>query len=246
MADVMMIGPITVDVYLSETYSLASEVTRYPIEDGSTISDNISASPKGLKVEGFISDAPLGTGLEALRQRETGGTLAPSEFCYTQLEKIHSDQLPVTVATSLRTYASMAMVSCDVSRDKDTGRALSFSASFEEITIVTNRRTVVRTELHGAKSVNRGFKAVATQSFANDDGQQETRVVYKKTSSTGQVTYTYADGTPLQHRNAQTLQKLKDGATPVTLDKNSAYKTRPDQVRTSGKPYGPYIGGGKT
>lgn len=246
MAEFMRIGPITVDVFLNEAYSLSSEVTRYPVETGGTITDNVVAVPRAFRVEGFISDAPLGADLESLRQQETGGTLAPSEFCYTQLEKIHSDREPVTVVTSLRVYENMAMVSCEVSRDKDTGRALSFSASFEQIDIVTNQRTVVRTVLQGAKSVNRGFKAVAVQRFATDDGTLEDRTVYKRTSKTGLVTYEYADGTPLKHRNGQTLEKLKNGAKPVELDKNGAYKTRPDQTRTVNKPYGPYAGGGKT
>ncbi len=240
----MMIGPLVVDVYLTEAYSLSSETSDYPRESDTNVTDNTRALPLELKVEGFISDAPLGQELIERRERETGGTQAPSEFAYAQLEKIHTDELPVTVVTSLRSYGSMIMTTCEVARDKDTGKALSFSASFKQITVITNARTQVGSVL------NRGFRAaraVYVQAFTDDEGNKENRIIYARARKTGGTEYVYADGSVANNQHSQKLTKFqKADAKGLTLDKNGFYQTRPDQKRAPGKPYGPYVGGGKT
>lgn len=246
----MMIGPVVVDALISEDHALPSETTEYPLEQGSNVSDNTRALARELSVEGMISDAPLGTDLQKLRVRETGGTIAPSEYAYALLEKIYTDREPVTVITSLRTYPSMVMLSCNVRRDKDTGRALSFTAAFKQITIVTNQRTVIRTDIRGAQNLNRGFRTgtpVYVQSFTDDKGNKESRVVYAVPNKSGPPDYVYADGSPKQNKYNQELTAVqKSQAKPVVLNKNTPHAVRPDQKRQAGKPYGPYIGGGKT
>lgn len=48
------------DAVLSETHSRDVEVTSFPLEDGSTISDHIVVPPVELQLQGIVSDAPLG------------------------------------------------------------------------------------------------------------------------------------------------------------------------------------------
>lgn len=50
---------IDIDATISERHSLKNKVTRFPIEDGSTITDNSSPEPQEIELEGIISNFPL-------------------------------------------------------------------------------------------------------------------------------------------------------------------------------------------
>ena len=203
------IGTVVVDVFITENHGLPSETTSYPREKGPNVSDHTRPMPLTLSVEGFISDAPIGKDLIDLRDRETAGQKLPSEFAYAKLEEIYKTAEPVTVVTSLRTYESMVMLSCEITRDKDNGKALQFSCSFQQLTTVTNQRTVIRAETRGVSKVARGFKGSAPVKLQFIDGTVK-RVYFEN----GQ--YVYADKTKAQY---------SPGATTVNLDKNS-YTTK--------------------
>lgn len=48
------------DATVNETYSSEAELTRFPVEDGSTISDHIVRSPRSIDMTGVVSDTPIG------------------------------------------------------------------------------------------------------------------------------------------------------------------------------------------
>jgi len=50
---------IPLDASLSESHTRDSQVTRNPIEDGSTVSDHVMLNPIKLTIEGLISDSPV-------------------------------------------------------------------------------------------------------------------------------------------------------------------------------------------
>lgn len=152
MADVFFIRTknkvemLTLDAVLSERYEATSEVTRYPVENGSTISDQIYNSPIRLSIDGAVSSYHLTDGID---------TSPSSAFDY--LEKLREKRDLITIVTGLKTYREMAIESLNVTRDaKNSVNLFRFSltavyfkvvkASFtEDVTVAPAVRKKVTT-----------------------------------------------------------------------------------------------------
>lgn len=153
------IGNITIDAALREQHTLRREITSFPVEEGSDVTDHSRRLPRVLVVEGIVSDTPIG---RAAAVRENPVTspdevqiepTVPSMDTFAALELIHAAGEPVTVSSSLKLYENMIMEELSIPRDAETGEALKFSATFREVIIVENRRTsiAVRTATPGGK-----------------------------------------------------------------------------------------------
>lgn len=53
------IGPVWIDVSISETHTVGAEVTDHPVEDGPGITDNIRPTPRTIRIEGLVTQKPL-------------------------------------------------------------------------------------------------------------------------------------------------------------------------------------------
>lgn len=152
-----------IDVAIQLEHVLDAEVTRHPVEEGSTIADNVVAQPITLRIEGCVSNTPIGPIADA---RSAAGLLVdssgarpvstPAEDAFAHLRRVYEARQPVEVATPLRVYPNMVMQALTI---PETVRdSLEFSCTFVEVVIVQNRRTTQRvTRAKGRKS--RGFKA---------------------------------------------------------------------------------------
>ena len=227
------IGPITIDAVLDESLALDSEVTTLPRETKIAMTDNIRPLPKTLALECVVSDAPIGADLIAIRERETAGVLAVSDFVFAQLEAMYEAREVVTVATSLRVYPNMAMTSCAPKRDKDTSRLLSFSCTFTQITIVTNQRTTVNAL---AKQGLKGSKVYKTQVIKLANGSTERRVIYDN-GPKAKPQYTYGDGSAYYPKSGNAYEKPT--SQEVKLDKQSAGRARKGEKRVPNTPVKP-------
>src|SRR5690606_1988974 len=100
-------------------------------------------------LEGIVSDTPIGT-LAALR----GEDVRPSDDAFARLLAIRDAREPVTIETSLRVFENMVLQSLSVPRSAQTGDALRFRATFQQIQLVTNERTMIEVAVpRGAKKV---------------------------------------------------------------------------------------------
>jgi len=147
---------LLIDVSLTEEHSFESEVTDYPVESGSTISDNIRPKPITVGFEGLVTNTPLDP-MRANRGDDDQAAKS-AQTAYQFLLDIYNGRDLVTVRTSLGTFRKMALTSLSLPRSKDTGDALKFSARFQQLTLVTNAR--VRTALRsgGGGKKNLGTK----------------------------------------------------------------------------------------
>ncbi len=146
-----MIDNQLIDVSLQEDHVYESDVTSYPVESGGTMTDNIRPKPVRVTMTGVVSNTPLTSIMQQRRDQEPGNDSDRSESVISEarntfgaLKAIWRLREPVTIRTSLNTYENMAMTSLSIPRSKDTGDALHFTASFEQIQIVTNSRVRVR------------------------------------------------------------------------------------------------------
>lgn len=124
------IGYLSLDILATENISLQSEVTKYPIEDGSgDMTDFITAHNEELKINGAISAADT-FGMEF-------GPLCYSKLidAVDQIRKMHKERKLVTVVTGLGKYEEMAITDLQINRNNTGvgGQWLTIDASFRKI-----------------------------------------------------------------------------------------------------------------
>src|SRR4051812_35027057 len=81
-----------VDCLLSDNHTFDAEVTDFPVESGSTISDNIRNKPLVVAMECLVSNTPLGQ-LVTLRDQVN----EPADAAYDMLLKVRDSRAPVTI-----------------------------------------------------------------------------------------------------------------------------------------------------
>ena len=154
-----------IDAAITEEHTYDSEVTSYPVESGSDITDNVRTLPIEITIEGLVSDNPL----ERVASLRSSALAVPSEFeleartpsgeAFDKLRQIREAREPVTITTTLKVYENMIMESLSFPRDSKTGAALRFNATFKQVIIVDNRRAFIRTAVPRAQSKRkRGHK----------------------------------------------------------------------------------------
>jgi len=137
---------LVIDCLISDNHSFEAEVTDFPVESGSTISDNIRNKPLVVTMECLVSNTPIGQVVQFRDKNED-----PVDTAYNAMIKIRNARKPVSIRTSLKTYKNMALQSLSVPRSSDRGDELRFTATWKQIETVTNRRDT-RVAIVGAKS----------------------------------------------------------------------------------------------
>jgi len=171
------VGSILLDARIDENHNFTNEVTSMPVEDGFDITDNIKEKPFQLSMTGFVSDSPIG-GSEI---RLGAGDTPYSDEAYDLLLKMFEDKQLVSVQTSLVRYDNMAITSCNIPRDKDTGESITFSMNLQQVRIVENEFTTVA---NNAKDVNGKSKGVADRNDPKrNKGKQTTKKAKGKNAS---------------------------------------------------------------
>lgn len=161
------IGGYYLDCVLTEDHGFESEVTEYPVENGTAVTDHVRVKPMTLSLEFIVSDTPIGmvdvfrSGAQALENSGLVETVTPSDEVIAFLLTLQNKREPTTVVTSIRTYENMVLESLSLPRDADTGYAVRGTAKFKQVIIVRNKRVSVPTaEPRGGKKVNQGAKTV--------------------------------------------------------------------------------------
>lgn len=178
------------DVITEENHEMISEVTEFPIEDGSLISDHIIKKGKTLKLTGMISDDPitiLQTGFlersssvipQSLKSKFGFGISGingkPSKDGFDRFEEIHDNNIIVEIVTGLKKYDTMVMLELNMPRTSRTVRSLQFTATFKQINIVSTDFTYapsikMESGLGAEKKKNIGKKGTKTLTGENDN-----------------------------------------------------------------------------
>jgi len=148
---------LELDVSIEEEHSLASDVTSFPVEAGSDISDNISAKPRELVIRGVITDIPSGIGALAIVPGlvDRFGGLPPSVAAFGTLKEMWRAEQPVDVVTGLEVYRNMAIVDVRMPKNAAVGRSLQFTIRLREIVVATSATAPAGT-LDGLGTTDRG------------------------------------------------------------------------------------------
>ena len=176
------IGSLTIDATINDSVSYASSVTQYPVEEGSFISDHITIQPYTVEIRGLISDSPFF--IPGITENSSFLTLNNSRVknAYEELLALFVKKEPFDVVTGLDVYSDVFFTSFDISRDANTGKALSFDAKFQQIlfatpaTVKIPKSNIKSTKKDLAQStVNKG----STQAADAESKRQSESLLYK-------------------------------------------------------------------
>jgi hypothetical protein len=144
-----------IDVAEAEEHAFNAAITEHPLENGAVVSDHVRDTPIAVTIQGIVSDTPIGTLAD-----ERNALSLPSQEIYDKLLELRAKKEPITIETSLGTFANMVLQSLNVPRSISTGEAFKFRAAFQQIQLVTNERTRIKVAVpRAAKKEHKGNKA---------------------------------------------------------------------------------------
>lgn len=145
-----VIGVLELDALLTESTSLRSQITEYPIEDGSVISDHITQESEALSIEGVITGAGTLFNIAAGKAK----LIAAKEA----LRELHKKRELITVVTGIDVYEDFAIESCEISRNNEDGEQFSVNLELKKINKVTLRTEEIPPEKTKGKATGKAGK----------------------------------------------------------------------------------------
>jgi hypothetical protein len=129
------------DCALSETHTVKNEATSFPVESGLDISDHVRQEPDQLKITGFVTNSPI----EYLSFATSASDRVQAAYdtlmrlagrkntkLVTDLDSFFKPVI-IDVATTLRMWLNMLIVSLEIVREPDTGDAIEFVMELKSI-----------------------------------------------------------------------------------------------------------------
>lgn len=146
------VGELGIDLILSESHALSSVVTSHPVEDGSVITDHIQKNLRMGSLQARISNhsrkaAQVNTESTEIQDVIDANTTAMKAnramAAWELLQAIHDRSELVTIVTVLQKYTDVAITDINVDRDSETGEALDFTISFQQVKRVALKEVTV-------------------------------------------------------------------------------------------------------
>lgn len=144
------IGILELDALLTENTSLRSQITEYPVEDGSVISDHITQEAEILSIDGVITGAGTLFNIAAGKAK----LIAAKET----LRQLHQDRTLLTITTGIDIYTDFAIESCEINRTADGGEKLDVSLTLKKIKKVTLRTADIPPEKTSGSATSKAGK----------------------------------------------------------------------------------------
>ena len=126
-------GTLVLDVLTSEEIEFPSEVTQYPVEDGTTISDHVTQGPERVRISGLMSTADV---VAFAYFRDGGGQGATKLVeAVDMLREMHKARALVSVSTGQMLYTDLGIAGMTARRSAggDGGNWLEVQAEFVKV-----------------------------------------------------------------------------------------------------------------
>ena len=136
---------IVLDCTISEEHSYQADVTENPIEDGAPVADHVNLRPFTLKIDGLVTDSPLGlpivgSVLNVARQfSQIFGSQSRSKDAFDALVTLYKNRTPFTVITNLKRYDNMVISDATFPFTNETGQALDLKLTLTQVSIVKSK-----------------------------------------------------------------------------------------------------------
>lgn len=130
------IGSLILDVLTTEEIDFSSDVTKYPTEDGSVITDHITEGNEKIRISGMIGTRDVAGGFGNLSGLvNTPDSSVKLVTIVEILRTMHKARQLITVSTGQMLYQDMAFTSLNAQRssDGDGGNWLSIKAEMTKV-----------------------------------------------------------------------------------------------------------------
>jgi len=158
-----MLGSIPLDALLTEETELTATVSKYPVENGSVISDHIAQEPESLSLSGVITAASIYTFMSGGRSKLIAAKDA--------LRQIHERRQPITIVTGADVYQNYAMTKATISR-KNEGEKLDVACSFQKITVAQLREVDIPEDVVASSVEGKAGQTAAAGGKVSDTRSQ--------------------------------------------------------------------------
>jgi hypothetical protein len=181
---------LELDAIITETPEYVSTPTKNQVETGADVTDHVALEPEKVTVEGIITNTPVNI-LKTVGGLLTGELFSdPSSRAFEFIKKLYDDREPFDFVGTLKVYKNMVITSLKIPREPKTGRALSFTMTLEQITLVqsqlfSSNKMAAAVEHTGAKKSNLG--AQATQTASSNAAGKGSSMLFKIGQSIGWV-----------------------------------------------------------
>ena len=108
--DFLPTGAREFDASIEESHEADVDVTEFPVEEGADITDHLRPRPERITINGIVSNTPLTLDPRRLLPSSSGRDIT----AYLKLKEIKDTGQLVSIVTSLRQYANMAIKSFKV------------------------------------------------------------------------------------------------------------------------------------
>lgn len=148
-----------------------ADVTSYPVESGSNVSDHVQIRNNTFKLSGMITETPIRAVRDLLYSAGVNGTRISQAITY--LDQIFDARQPIILITEHKVYENVILKG--ISYDYKSEHAMQFDLEFEQVRLVTYAETnVIATKTKGNKNVGgtvkqKGPASKAAQAKASSD-----------------------------------------------------------------------------
>lgn len=130
------VGSLILDVLTTEEIDFSSDVTKYPTEDGSVITDHITEGNEKIRISGMIGTQDVAGGFGNLSGLIDTPDISVKLVTIVEiLRKMHKARELITVSTGQMLYEDMAFTSLNAQRSSDGngGNWLSIKAEMTKV-----------------------------------------------------------------------------------------------------------------
>lgn len=179
-----VLDTLVLDASLSEVHDSDADVTEFPVEEGSDISDNVRVKPKTLQVEALISDfhlsnegrAQASSGGPTSSQRPLAGAEDDAKLTLAKLEDYQAKGTVIDVETGLKSYRNMVIKSLRTPRDKNLKKAVKVTIHLQTIIVAQSQSVVIKqSEPKGQGTTKKGQQTPKKA----DSGKEDQSLAFK-------------------------------------------------------------------
>lgn len=190
------IGGFVIDAFISENYSFSNNVTEIPVEEGDTITDNISENPDEIEIEGFIGNVEFVSSDKVDDESLLSMTQAVPDkkkrirSAYQELLRLKRAKQPVNLVTGLDTYTDMVITDLSIPRDVETGADLHFTMTFRKLPIIRSETVELSVSNAPKTSASEQVQSTAKTGIQSKKEEQDSLLKqwYKEEVKSGNVT----------------------------------------------------------
>ena len=157
-----------IDFLDAESHEWNNEITRFPIETGSVISDSIIKRPRKYVLSGVTSDSPI----NLFEVAANIGAEPKTQQAVAFFESLADSQSLVTVTSKMKTYDSMGCTSVKIARNRSTGNSIKYDINFETVDIVDTAFGLLSDLTGAAKDAKGALQKTGPGAAAKDVGKK--------------------------------------------------------------------------